>query len=93
MLNKKILSYIIGVAIGDGNLSNPNGRAIRLRITYDCKYQRNIRKITSLIKKLLPKNKVSLVKRTDNCIDISSYSNKWDNWLKCLNWRSVLDQK
>jgi len=68
-------------------LSNPNGRAIRLRITYDCKYQRNIRKITSLIKKLLPKNKVSLVKRTDNCIDISSYSNKWDNWLKCLNWK------
>jgi DNA-binding transcriptional regulator WhiA len=87
MLNKKILSYIIGVAIGDGNLSNPNGRAIRLRITCDCKYQRNIRKIMSLIGKLLPKNKVSIVKRKDNCVDISSFSNKWGNWLGDLGWK------
>lgn len=32
------LSYIVGVALGDGNLSNPNGRALRLRITCDEKY-------------------------------------------------------
>lgn len=32
-------AYIIGVAIGDGNLSNSNGRAVRLRVTCDNKYE------------------------------------------------------
>ena len=31
-------AYVIGLAIGDGGLSNPNGRAVRLRITCDIKY-------------------------------------------------------
>jgi DNA-binding transcriptional regulator WhiA len=36
--NKELQSYIIGLALGDGNLSNPNGRALRLRISCDKKY-------------------------------------------------------
>jgi hypothetical protein len=31
-------TYVIGLAIGDGNLSNPNGRAVRLRIACDTKF-------------------------------------------------------
>lgn len=80
--NKKLQSYIIGVALGDGNLSNPNGRAIRLRITCDKKYPLLIKHITNCLLSLLPKNKIAIVDRK-NCIDISSYSN---NWQKLL-WR------
>ena len=66
---KNHLSYIIGVALGDGNLSNPNKRAVRLRITCDTKYQGIIKNIIKSIKIILPKNKVSIVKREKNYID------------------------
>lgn len=84
-LNKNNLSYIIGLAIGDGNLSNPNGRAVRLRITCDLKYKNLIKRICSAIKILLPKNRVSLIKRSRTFCDISCYSNKWENW---LGWKA-----
>jgi len=67
--------------MGDGNLSNPNGRAVRLRITCDTKYKKIIENIILSIKKLLPDNKVSIVKRERSCIDISCYSNKWESFL------------
>ncbi len=38
--DRELQAYVIGLAIGDGNLSNPNGRAVRLRITCDTKYPR-----------------------------------------------------
>jgi DNA-binding transcriptional regulator WhiA len=80
-INKEILAYIIGVALGDGNLSNPNGRAIRLRISCDTKYKRIIKEIISSLEKIFPDNKVSIVKRTEHCIDISCYSNKLEDML------------
>lgn len=79
------LAYVIGVAIGDGNLSNPNGRAVRLRITCDIQYKNLIKRITHSIQKTLPNNKVSTIQRKDNCIDISCYSNKWE---EVLGWRA-----
>jgi len=82
---KNHLAYIIGVAIGDGNLSNPNGRATRLRITCDNKYPYIIKKIQLSIKTILPKNKVSIIRRKKTYCDISCYSNKWENW---LGWKS-----
>lgn len=72
---------MVGLALGDGNLSNPNGRATRLRITCDLKYPKLIQKIQSAIATLLPENKVSIVRRSENCLDISCYSNKWENLL------------
>jgi hypothetical protein len=36
--DSELHAYVLGLAIGDGNLSNPNGRAVRLRITCDTKY-------------------------------------------------------
>lgn len=80
----KHLAYITGVAIGDGNLSNPNKRAIRLRVSCDTKYPEIIKEICSSIKIILPKNKVSLVKKKGNCVDISCYSNNWGKW---LDWK------
>ena len=82
------LAYVIGVAIGDGNLSNPNGRAVRLRVSCDNKYPKIIERIRKAIQQLLPKNKVSIVNRLNHggtWCDISCYSNKWEVF---LNWRA-----
>ena len=81
-IDRRILANIVGLALGDGNLSNPNGRATRLRITCDLRYKGLLSRITSAIQSLLPKNKVSIVNRPgENCVDLSCYSNKWENWL------------
>lgn len=84
-MDKVTLAYVIGLAIGDGNLSNPNGRAVRLRITCDTKYPKLIKRIIESIQKILPKNKVSVVHRAKTYIDISCYSNKWEN---LLGWKA-----
>jgi len=82
---KKKWAYVVGVALGDGNLSNPNGRAVRLRVSCDTKYKNLISKICIVIKDILPNNKVSLVnKKGKNCVDISCYSNKWEG---LLGWK------
>lgn len=71
------LAYIVGVALGDGNLSCPNGRALRLRVTCDNKYPDVIKEIAIALSVIFPKNKVSLCKRyKGTCCDISVYSNK-----------------
>ena len=74
------------MAIGDGNLSNPNGRATRLRITCDTKYPNIIKNIMQAIQEVMPDNKVSIVHKKENCIDISCYSNKWEN---LLGWKAA----
>jgi len=80
--NKILHAYIIGIALGDGNLSRPNGRATRLRITCDAKYPTIIQDITSALSKLLPNNKVSIVPgpRPTYC-NVSVYSEKLNELL------------
>ena len=91
---KSTLAYVIGLALGDGNLSNPNGRAVRLRITCSTKYKNLIKDFCLSIQKLLLENKVSIIKRAKTFYDISCYSNKWEDW---LGWKagkgSKYDQK
>jgi DNA-binding transcriptional regulator WhiA len=82
---RKNLAYVVGLSIGDGNLSNPNGRATRLRITCDDRYPKLKIEIINAIKKAMPNNKVSTIKRKSNCCDISCYSNKWE---KLLGWNA-----
>ena len=84
--NKKTLAYVVGIAIGDGNLSNPNGRATRLRISCDIQYKNIIKRVCAAIQKICPNNKVSLVKQKGNCLYISCYSNSWEN---LLGWRAL----
>ena len=83
--NAYLLAYVTGLALGDGNLSNPNGRSTRLRITCDTRYPKLITKIRRSIRALLPNNKVSIVRKDGNCIDISCYSNHWE---RILGWRA-----
>ncbi len=71
--------------MGDGNLSNPNGRAIRLRITCDKKYPLLIQRILNSLKLLLPDNKVSIVDRKENYLDISVHSNYLE---KIIPWKN-----
>jgi len=89
-LNKNNLAYVIGLALGDGNLSNPNGRAVRLRITCDTRYKNLIKRACLAIKKLLPENKVSIIKRAKTFCDISCYSNRWEDW---LGWKAKQGSK
>ncbi len=94
MNSRNLEAFIVGTALGDGNLSNPNGRAVRLRITCDSKYQNIIKEISEALSILFPRNKVSLVKRKDNCIDISVYSNKLAGLIPWeVNKGSKYDQK
>lgn len=79
--DKTLQAYVIGLALGDGNLSNPNGRSTRLRIICDTKYPGLIEKIAASLKALLPDNKVSIVKRKGNCLDVGVYSNSLETLL------------
>lgn len=78
-----ILAYVVGIALGDGNLSNPNGRAYRLRVTCDKRYPLLKNYIASSLKKLFPKNKIGTIHRK-GCTDISLYSNRLP---KLLGWK------
>ena len=83
--NKELQSYVIGLSLGDGNLSNPNGRAVRLRITCDRKYPLLIQRIFNSLKLLLPDNKVNIIYRDKNYLDVSVYSNYLE---KLLGWKA-----
>ena len=74
----------MGVALGDGNLSNPNGRAVRLRVTCDKKYPLIIKNIVKNLKIIFPQNKVSTINK-GNAMDISVYSNDLE---KILGWKA-----
>lgn len=78
---KKVQAYIIGIALGDGNLSNPNGRAIRLRITCDTQYPSLQKEICENLRLLFPNNKVSIIPHKSTYSDISVYSNKLSDLL------------
>jgi DNA-binding transcriptional regulator WhiA len=88
--DKKLQSYIIGLAIGDGNLSNPNNRAVRLRITCDQKYPLLKQRIIDCLELLLPDNKVNIVERKETCCDISVFSNHLEN---LLGWKAKKGSK
>lgn len=80
--DKQNLAYVIGVALGDGNLSNPNKRATRLRITCDSVYPKLGKEIKTSLELLFPTNKVSYVKRKEGtCFDISVYFNKLNEYI------------
>lgn len=82
--NRKTTAYVVGVALGDGNLSNPNGRAVRLRITCDKKYPYLITKIEKALRIVAPQNRVGRIDR-NTAIDVYCYSNGWE---EILGWKA-----
>ena len=85
----KSLAYIVGVALGDGNLSNQNRRAVRLRVTCDNKYPMIIKEIVKHLKIILPDNKVGLIDRK-TATDVYCYSNKLEN---LMGWKALEGSK
>lgn len=83
--DRTLQAYVLGLALGDGNLTNPNGRAPRLRITCDAKYPRLALKIAEALQALLPQNKVSYVRRHAHYFDISCFSNHLEG---LLGWKA-----
>jgi hypothetical protein len=76
------LAYIVGVALGDGNLSNPNGRAVRLRITCDSSYPIMAEEMRMALRRLFPRNKVTdCPSGKDSYFNISVYSNSLNEYL------------
>ncbi len=82
--NREVLAYLIGIGLGDGNLSKPNGRTVRLRVSCDLKYPFLITEIIAAIQYVLPESKVGVVERPGQWIDISSHSNYWEG---ILGWK------
>jgi hypothetical protein len=82
--DKNLQAYVVGLAIGDGNLSK-FPRTARLRVTCSDKYPKLIERIRNAIQELFPQNKVSIVERVENCTDISCYSTQWE---ELLGWRA-----
>lgn len=83
--DKELQAYVIGLALGDGNLSNPNGRAIKLRITCDKKYPLLIKRIFNALELLFPDNKVNIVEKDRGCLDVYVYSNHLEG---LLGWKA-----
>lgn len=83
--NREVLAYLVGVGLGDGNLSKVNSRAVRLRISCDLKYPFLITEIIGAITYVLPKSSVSLAPTKSRCVNIVSYSNQWEN---ILGWKA-----
>ena len=82
--DRALQAYVIGVALGDGNLSNPNGRAARLRITCDSKYPDVIVSVSRALQLLLPDNRVTIVGSKGNYVNVSVYSNHLESLLGWL---------
>lgn len=90
MTNLENWAYVVGLALGDGNLSNPNGRAVKLRITCDLKYPNLIEEIKIALQRLLPNNIVNQIKKPGNCIDVYCCSNTLEN---LMGWKAKQGSK
>ena len=83
--NKELQAYVIGLALGDGNLSKIR-KTTRLRISCDKKYPYLYKKIVNSLKLLLPENKVNIVNHpSDGGLDVSVYSNQLEIF---LGWKA-----
>lgn len=63
---------LLGLYLGDGCIS-PGARTHRLRITLDAKYPGIIEDARCLLERIFCRNRVGIVRRGDNCVDLSVY--------------------
>ncbi|PIR44733.1 MAG: hypothetical protein COV10_03175 [Candidatus Vogelbacteria bacterium CG10_big_fil_rev_8_21_14_0_10_51_16] len=88
--HKKLHAYVVGLAIGDGNLSRVS-RAVKLRISCCTFYPKLIQRVAIALQELFPENKVSIARRQDrNCVDVICHSNKLENM---MGWKVGLGPK
>jgi hypothetical protein len=88
--NREVLAYLVGIALGDGNLSNLNGRCVRLRISCDLQYPFLITQIIAALQYVLPESAVNIVNKRTRCLDLCSYSVYWED---ILGWKASKGSK
>jgi len=69
--------YLLGLYLGDGCISAHARSVFRLRLTLDAAYPGIIREAASAMATVLPKNKVGVLARPDNSMQVSSFSKSW----------------
>ncbi|MGA5536041.1 hypothetical protein [Mycolicibacterium nivoides] len=75
-LPAKAYCYVLGMYLGDGCISR-GARTWHLRITLDTKYPGIIDSCRDALDILMPGQHAALVRRKDNCADVSLCSNHW----------------
>ena len=89
--DKNLRAYVIGLAVGDGNLSNQTGRVTKLRITCDDQYPLLRDKIVKSLETLLPNNKIGAISRKNSgCSDVYVSSKHLE---PLLGWRAGAGSK
>jgi hypothetical protein len=69
-------AYVLGMYLGDGCITRMR-RTQWLRITLDTAYPAIIEECRSAVAVLMPRNKVSIIRRPSNAVDVASSSQLW----------------
>lgn len=69
--------YLLGLYLGDGNLSAYPRGVFRLRVFLDARYPRIIDACDSAIAAVMPGNRIKRQLRDNNCVEVSAYSKHW----------------
>jgi hypothetical protein len=69
-------SYLLGIYLGDGCISRAP-RTWQLRVTLDAKYPAIIDRCREAIDILMPGQRAAMLRRSDNCIEVSLGSKHW----------------
>lgn len=78
-------SYLLGLYLGDGCISEGRRGVFRMRVVLDLRYPAIVDECDASIRRLLPANKVNRQERTSNytdrpeptCVVVSAYSKSW----------------
>jgi len=69
--------YLLGVYLGDGNISAHSRGVFKLRIVLDVKYPGIVNECASAMASTLPDSSVGRVRKPSNCFEVYSYSRSW----------------
>ncbi len=70
-------AYLLGLYLGDGYIAAHRRGVYRLRIVLDAEYAGIIAAAAVAIEIVSPTHRVHLVRRSDNCTEVASYSKQW----------------
>ena len=70
-------AYLLGLYLGDGNISGHRRNVYRLRITLDVKYPAIVDECQAAMQAVVPRNRVGRQLRSCNCYEVHAYSKSW----------------
>ena len=72
-------AYLLGMYLGDGDISRSGARCYRLRVTCDASYPVVIAECAAAMQAVVPQNRVSVRRRSggERAVEVSAYSNSW----------------